>query len=367
MGVAAVRRVVADLLPDYGDIHHLGLRWDRFYREQPDRTDKKGGEKRLRFLESFESMPASALAAYVKLYEVRRALLTRRDAATKEWAAAGRVCFGAGDEGVLEVGMRFHHTYGVPVVPGSAQKGLVRRIAARLIPEHADLLLGKPGETGYSAAVTFHDALWIPSSGGPFAIDTITVHHREYYKGKGSANDWDSPSPISLLSATGAFLFAVEGTKSARELALRLLATALRDDGIGARTLKGYGRFKVPEGDALPVNGDIRSLWGQKVAVENDGPAPSPPPPVTGVQDANVTYDPGSGVFKVQLPVGGRSMTAVTGRMPQHLFEGQDDTARSETMNTFIARCKKKGSVRARVTFEASGNHPTVKKIEPLA
>src|SRR5438552_14188356 len=39
-------------------------------------------------------------------------------------ATDGRLIVGLGSENVLETGIRLHHTYGLPLVPGSALKGL---------------------------------------------------------------------------------------------------------------------------------------------------------------------------------------------------------------------------------------------------
>ena len=36
----------------------------------------------------------------------------------------GRLIVGLGSENVLECGLRLHHTYGTPIIPGSALKGL---------------------------------------------------------------------------------------------------------------------------------------------------------------------------------------------------------------------------------------------------
>jgi CRISPR-associated protein Cmr6 len=44
-------------------------------------------------------------------------------------AVAGRLVVGLGSENVLETGLRLHHTYGVPIIPGSALKGLASHYA----------------------------------------------------------------------------------------------------------------------------------------------------------------------------------------------------------------------------------------------
>ena len=46
------------------------------------------------------------------------------DPAQATLSTAGRLIVGLGSENVLETGIRLHHTYGLPIIPGSAFKGL---------------------------------------------------------------------------------------------------------------------------------------------------------------------------------------------------------------------------------------------------
>src|ERR1700680_515711 len=52
----------------------------------------------------------------------RRSDSIHADLATRE--RDSRLIVGLGSENVLETGIRLHHTYGLPVIPGSALKGL---------------------------------------------------------------------------------------------------------------------------------------------------------------------------------------------------------------------------------------------------
>jgi CRISPR/Cas system CMR subunit Cmr6 (Cas7 group RAMP superfamily) len=354
------------------NVGHPGLRWDRF---SPGFEDEKARDP---YLKSFETFPAPELQAYRQVFAAWKRLLEERDAARAEWRAADRVCFGAGDKGMLEVGIRFHRTYGVPVIAGSAQKGLVLRYARRAgVPERTlDALFGLGGDQGQAAAVAFHDALWVPGSGGPFHVDTITVHHPEYYQGAGPPADWDSPTPIATLSAAGSFLFAVEGSPSARKHALRLLGGALRDEGIGARTLKGYGRFDVSTGDDVVPAPSTRPrlLWlgGPEapygVSRPPDAPGALTPPPAgpqTHVaEQATLRYQPNTKCFEVTVTHQGRSLKGTTEPSPIDLFAGETDDARRASMEALHARCRKKGAATVRVRYEVLGNRVIVKSIE---
>jgi len=361
-------RVVRTSQNKVSNVTNLGLRWDRFC-PFPGKTVEHNAE-RLLFLDSFESIAPDALDAYRIAFACRRELLESRGGAFAEWQATDRVCFGAGDKGVLEVGIRFHRTYGVPIIPGSAQKGLVLRTMKRMTLSDeergrtTDRMLGKGGDRGWAAAVAFHDALWMPDSKrGPFVTDTITVHHREYYGGGDAPADWDSPNPISTLAATGTFLFAVEGTPGATRLALRLLGTALRDEGIGSRTLKGYGRFIVNADDAFPANNSSKQLFANH--------APMAPVILTSqhvAERARLIFQPNTGRFQVILVHDGKEFKVLTTVSPLELFPGDSDAARGTTMNTMQQRCRKKGEVVVRVEYtirEASFAITVIQAVQP--
>lgn len=167
-----------------------------------------------------------------------------------EAALAGRLYIGVTRESALETGMTVHHAYGMPLIPGSAVKGLARSCArARLPSEHPDAvewLFGPDSENGTEAAsggIVFHDAWWVPD-GKPFAAEVVTPHHRGYYNlGKAPATDFDSPVPAPQLAAQGSFLFVLEGDPGWCAVASKLLESGLEELGIGGKRSSGYGSF----------------------------------------------------------------------------------------------------------------------------
>jgi CRISPR-associated protein Cmr6 len=175
---------------------------------------------------------------------------------------------GLGEESVLETAIALHHTYGIPYIPGSALKGLAARYANKWLASEtwgkgADAyttVFGAAAEAGY---ITFFDALYIPGSADgdrPLALDVVAVHHRDYYSGADPAPpaDWDSPVPIPLLSATGAYLVALHGAESWVEAAFEILNLAFAEEGVGAKTSSGYGRmsFEPENGATTAVDAD---------------------------------------------------------------------------------------------------------------
>ncbi len=171
----------------------------------------------------------------------------------------GRLFIGLGGAHVLETQVTRHPTYGMPIIPGSALKGLARAKseAYGLQKEEADILFGKGGDSpdetdaGY---LIFHDAWWIPEGGSktkPYVRDIVTVHATEYYETKGAGKegencphpDMESPNPNHQLAVQGSFYFTIEGVQYWADMAMKILKLALKDEGIGGKVAAGYGYF----------------------------------------------------------------------------------------------------------------------------
>ncbi|MCF6355150.1 MAG: type III-B CRISPR module RAMP protein Cmr6 [Candidatus Polarisedimenticolaceae bacterium] len=166
----------------------------------------------------------------------------------------GRLFIGLGGAHVLEAQVTRHPTYGIPIIPGSALKGLVRAKSQEygLQKEEADILFGKGGDSPDEADagyLLFHDAWWIPEGGSkptPYVRDIVTVHAKEYYATQGGDcphPDMESPNPNHQLAVQGSFYFVIEGVKYWADLAMKILKPALQDEGIGGKVAAGYGYF----------------------------------------------------------------------------------------------------------------------------
>ncbi len=164
----------------------------------------------------------------------------------------GRLYIGLSRENGLETGISVHHAYGMPLIPGSAVKGLARSIARTMLKQHADAITWLFGnehdvddpEAQEAGSIVFHDAWWIPDD-KPFVEEIVTPHHSGYYaEGKAPATDFDSPIPAPQIAARGSFLFVLEGEPRWCNLARDLLEHGLQERGIGAKTTSGYGLFE---------------------------------------------------------------------------------------------------------------------------
>lgn len=206
---------------------------------------------------------------------------------------SGRMAVGLGDPSPTEVGIRLHHTYGVPWIPGSSLKGVMsdycdhvwgkrrhddqhcikkRDSEGQITADELDAdTLGfrklRPGDPQSDDISKFHEMFfgttqcagfldvmdgWIepdslqPDSG--LILTGITPHHQDYYQGGDvPPTDFDSPVPISFLAVTGTFNFWLvwnggEDDNGWLKIARQLLTETLKHWGIGAKTRKGWGR-----------------------------------------------------------------------------------------------------------------------------
>lgn len=258
--VDACRNALRHLAPT--STTHAGVWLDRFLPKQPKATntdeDKGTIQAHIKRLDQIK-VPAP----YIHHYERwRRHLNTLGiDARLAEATVRGRMIIGLGAESVLETAIHLHHTYGVPVIPGSALKGLTADYARNRLGDTSwhkskdDIGASYRalfGDTTEAGCVIFHDALWIPPKGEardkhPLDLDVMTVHHRDYYgtKGKSPPADSDDPNPVSFVTARGTYLIALEGPPDWTDAAMSILKHALAEEGIGAKTAAGYGRLDL--------------------------------------------------------------------------------------------------------------------------
>ena len=217
-----------------------------------------------------------------------------------------RLLIGHGNASGTDVGLIVHHTWGVPIVPGSALKGtLAHHVAATYgsdpsvtTPDPArdpwrgvgwagtavargpgelyralfgapeaddDRATGAPGAV--RGCVVFHDALYLgiaspvreviapaPESTRPFAADTLTVHQKHYYgdRGKSEPCDHDDPNPVGFLTVRpeAQFVVVLEGPPDWTALAGELLRESLAQRGVGGKTTNAYGRATLTDARA---------------------------------------------------------------------------------------------------------------------
>lgn len=226
---------------------HAGLWLDKYVTSQDKATDT--ANPRFDLVKSVSQI--SEPAEYGHFYRQWESSLKSLGAVTRESQVQGRMIVGLGEESVIETSVTLHQTYGVPYIPGSAIKGMgasfVRNFLGDDWSEESKAYQTVFGTTDDAGYITFFDALYVPKSGRNGKAlwpDIITVHHQEYYGNDGKPPaDWDSPTPVPFLSATGKYLIALAGPQKWVDRVFEILKYAFEDIGVGAKTSSGYGRL----------------------------------------------------------------------------------------------------------------------------
>ncbi len=194
---------------------------------------------------------------------------------------------GIGQSHPNEVGMVFDHTMGIPYIPASGVKGIVRFahmldliksdnlqkytgsdkdgeyiVESNLetkIPDifggDADIVENEKEKTEkWRGKVIFIDAY--PAKIPDLHVDIMNPHYGEYYSdenGKIPPADYLVPTPIKFLTVKPGTVFEFRALAPKESDFIEPVKTAfqnaLEDEGVGAKTAVGYGRFKVLRGD----------------------------------------------------------------------------------------------------------------------
>ena len=271
-------------LPLWGEDRRTGERlW-----ETRDRKYEVRGQERVERQLPHENK-TDALRQALKLNPsdatTMQALLARQGFLALPLAAAGRLRIveaqavapfttGLGNEHPLENGFAFLNPYGLPYLPGSGVKGVLRQAARELASGDwgetqgwdtaaIEALFGRTcdDEDGLQrGALTCWDV--IPQlEGETLQVEIMTPHQSHYLQGSDSPHDSGSPNPISFLTVPprSRFVFHLQCdlpflARIAPELAREgrwaamldaALAHAFAWLGFGAKTAVGYGAMEV--------------------------------------------------------------------------------------------------------------------------
>ena len=220
----------------------------------------------------FGQLPTSASALGDALRARQQSLASVLDSerlAVFDARASAPFVTGTGIEHPLENGMAFLNPYGLPYLPGSSVKGVLRRAAEELADgrwggsagwdgdDAVQVLFGRqppPGsEEHQRGALTFWDVY--PACRG-LQVDIMNPHHGKYYQGTESPHDAGSPIPIYFLVLPPGTVFTFHVQCHERLLPAgwpserwRDLLSAAFDHacdwvGFGAKTAIGYGALR---------------------------------------------------------------------------------------------------------------------------
>ncbi len=186
----------------------------------------------------------------ISAYAIRLLRLIHARAGRAEvFTTESRFVTGLGRSHPVENGFAWHWSLGVPFLPGSSVKGMVRSWAVTDIdspPDEAtlDRVFGQPGKVG---EVCFLDA--VPLGPVELEADVMTPHYAGW-NDEDLPGDWRSPKPIPFLTtARGtSLLFGLLQAETATtdlDTVSSWLRDALAWAGGGAKTAVGYGRFRT--------------------------------------------------------------------------------------------------------------------------
>lgn len=194
-----------------------------------------------------------------------------------EW----RLVIGLGNESVYETSMTLHHIYGIPYIPGSAIKGVIRsyiiteefgkdkngslnlKNAEKRALEDKGFcdIFGCPKKSSYNESrqgkIIFFDAF--PQSNPQIEPDVMNPHYSPYYSdssNKVPPADYHNPVPIFFLTVKNTEFEFIVGInekdntviqermfkgKRPLEVAYEYIKKTLGEHGIGSKTAVGYG------------------------------------------------------------------------------------------------------------------------------
>lgn len=293
-------------LRDRGDlvIDNFALKLNKVVNFQED----KGVEKPILYRQKIFEINHKFSADFFEGYDSRQQRLLSEIYAGKEndysvisLPVQNRLIHGLGNASVFETSMTLHHVYGIPYLPASSIKGVVRSWVIRNCFWQEAAGEGKRSKASEEAAmqdplfayifgkdtsghdkqaqqghIIFFDAF--PQSPPVIEPDIMNVHYPKYYGGTGLPVDYDSPNPIPFLTVgkcdangkplhfkfyvackerddkpeiKGNMIDKAGGKLSPQNTVLTVLDvvnywlhSALSSHGIGAKTAVGYGYMK---------------------------------------------------------------------------------------------------------------------------
>lgn len=195
-------------------------------------------------------------------------LVARLNGISFEMETMDRLVTGISYPHPLENSLAWHHTLGVPFLPGSSIKGVLRSWLESwktIDQEVIDRVFGKDKPAPQVGTALFFDA--IPVGRVKCQADIMTPHFQTYYSQDGNAKvkketkkgsnkkerfptEHSIPIPIPFLTVAPGqkFLFFIAPRNAAETLDIEQIRSwleeALKTIGFGAKTAIGYGRLR---------------------------------------------------------------------------------------------------------------------------
>lgn len=269
-----------------------------------------------------------------------------------------RMCIGLGSGTVLEgSGMTFHPILGLPYIPGSSLKGLLRSylFLDKNWQENQTEYIEIFGDQNQKGRIEFLDAL--PINMPKFEIDILNCHYSQYYQDNKPPGDWQNPVPVYFLTIAKGSKFKTalisKDVESAKKAA-QYLREAVSILGIGAKTRAGYGEMMNIQTTNLP---GAHCKQTEEVVVSHDAiPNPKTMQPQTMLwEKATLVWSPGNLTLTANnIKINNKAILKSKSREEAEKFVPE----------SFHKQLFEKKSVTANVAVEQNGNAFKIVRIE---
>ena len=271
--------------PDHSS--HMGLWFERYFSAYPSGFDGVDENARSEWLKTCTRHNYGEQFKSRLLDKAVRTLNMVRSSAgdARIFRCAGRFVTGTGNAHPMENGFTWHPTLGMPYLPGSAVKGLVRAVIETALDDSDEerkrllkLWFGTEAKNDVAeqaGALIFLDAL--PVAPCDLKAEVLTPHMGKWYEKGGKdplkadtmPGDWHSPVPVTWLVASNLQLqFAILPRPGAAAVALddvwEALEYGLSKVGAGAKTAIGFGLFEFEASLQEQINRRLESEQQQQ-------------------------------------------------------------------------------------------------------
>lgn len=239
---------------------NLSLWLDRYVGyEKKWKLDEENKSKFLKKVVDKFNFPSQLISAYHQRWQITTQSFSHAQhfQASPEW----RMAVGLGQTSILETSLTLDRITGIPLIPGSALKGLAATYAMLEELEETErkniettknptdqqkdflAIFGTENNTG---KIVFFDA--VPTKSPILELDIMNNHYPQYYEGEEAPTPSQSPNPVYFLTLGNqsefAFAVARRDKNTKQELvkkAANWLKQGLETMGVGAKTAAGYG------------------------------------------------------------------------------------------------------------------------------
>ena len=157
------------------------------------------------------------------------------------------------EQSIYETSLRLHHIYGIPYIPASAIKGVVRSyiIIEKFDSKEEEALKDSEfidifGSQEQEGRVIFFDAF--PITKPTIKVDIMNPHYGHYYNEGKAPTDDKNPIPINFLTVENTeFQFFIASKENLESFKIKdksiekWFKEALQNHGIGGKSAVGYG------------------------------------------------------------------------------------------------------------------------------